>query len=117
MTSPAPTRTNTIPPARSNTFGTCRGRSAAPRRPSWCRRRLVFAEACSAIETVIAGSARQQLVADLARSRDLKQALLRLRERMHTHTWEADGQEVALGRFVRRFDALTRQEGFHTLND
>ena len=76
-----------------------------------------FDEACSLIETALTGTTRQQILADLSRSKDFRKALLRLRERMQTHTWDAGDTEIALGRYVRKFDSQTRQEGFHALND
>ena len=76
-----------------------------------------FDDACSLIETALTGTTRQRILADLSRSKDFRKALLRLRERMQTHTWDVGDTAVALGRFIRRFDGLTRQEGFHALND
>ena len=73
--------------------------------------------ACSLVETILAGAARRSLVADLAAARDLESALLRLRDSMRSHAWKAGTQQIALGRFVKEFDAETRREGFHVLND
>ena len=36
---------------------------------------------------------------------------------MRSHAWKAGSQAIALGRFVKEFDATTRGEGFHVLND
>jgi len=79
--------------------------------------REAFDEACGLIEQMLAGTARQDLVWDLEKSREYSRALLRLRERMRTHTWPVGRIEVSLARFIRKFDGQTRQEGFHALND
>jgi hypothetical protein len=76
-----------------------------------------FDEACASLQEVLTGSARREMVAELSRSRDLGRALLRLRDRMHTHAWTTASGEISLARFIRKFDAQTRQEGFHALND
>jgi hypothetical protein len=78
---------------------------------------LTVGAACAALEPVLAGSMRQQLVDDASGASDLRRALLRLRDRMRANAWEADGARVRLERIVNRYDALTRAEGFHVLHD
>jgi len=65
-----------------------------------------FSEACDSVARAL--SARQQLVADLARSRPFAKALARLREYVRAN---------ALDPFLSPFDHRTRQEGFHVLHD
>src|SRR5579864_8560577 len=76
-----------------------------------------FGTACSLVEAVLQGSARQAIVADLAQAKDFGHALHRLRDRMRTHAWRADALNVDLARLVSSYDARTRREGFHVLND
>jgi hypothetical protein len=60
-----------------------------------------FCGACALVEEALAGASRAQLLDELT--------LPRLREHMRTNSLEQ--------RFVRRFDAATRREGFHVLHD
>jgi len=78
---------------------------------------VAFDAACSLIETILTGDARRLLVADLANARDFRSALERLRDSMRSHAWRVGTQSIALGRFVKEFDADTRRDGFHVLND
>jgi hypothetical protein len=78
---------------------------------------MSFDTACSLIDTILTGDARQALVADLAAAPDCRSALERLRDSMRSHAWKAGAQHVALGRIIKEFDAQTRREGFHVLND
>src|ERR1043165_9774212 len=65
-----------------------------------------FSEACDSVARAL--SARQQLVADLARSRPVAKGLARVREYERAN---------ALDPFLSPFDHRTRQEGFHVLHD
>src|SRR4051812_46375837 len=65
-----------------------------------------FSNACDSVERALAG--RQQLVADLARSRPFAKALARLRDHVRAN---------AFAPFLSPFDHRTRQEGFHVLHD
>jgi hypothetical protein len=78
---------------------------------------VAFDAACSLLETILAGDARRLLVADLAGARDIRSALERLCDSMRSHAWKVGAQSIALGRFVKEFDADTRRDGFHVLND
>jgi len=69
------------------------------------------------MEAALGGDARQAVVDGLAESKDFGQALRRLRDRMRTHAWRADAVSVDLARIVSSYDARTRREGFHVLND
>lgn len=79
--------------------------------------RPAFDAACVLIEAILTGDARRHLVADLASATDFRAALERLRDSMRSHVWKIGAQSIALGRFVKEFDADTRREGFHVLND
>ena len=65
-----------------------------------------FTEACDAAEAAF--NIRQQLVADLARSRPFGKGLARLREHVRAHSADP---------ILSSFDHRTRQEGFHVLHD
>ena len=43
--------------------------------------------------------------------------MLRLRDGMRSHAWKAGGRHIGFGRYVRTFDRLTRDDGFHVLHD
>jgi hypothetical protein len=78
---------------------------------------FTFQAVCSLIEELLGGEARRALVAELAAAGDCRAALLRLRDSMQSHAWKIGPRRIALGRFVKALDALTRVEGFHVLND
>jgi len=78
---------------------------------------VAFDAGCSLIDMILTGDARRLLVADLAGARDFRSALERLRDSMRSHAWKAGAQSIALGRLVKEFDADTRRDGFHVLND
>ena len=77
----------------------------------------MFDEACDVIEQALDGAARQQIVADVSRSRDFRTALVRLRDSMRSNVWKAGATQFHLGRIVRAYDGLTRQDGFHAMHD
>jgi hypothetical protein len=76
-----------------------------------------FDDACSLIETLVAGDTRRSIVADACNASTLREALSRLRDGMQSHAWKAGAQPVALGRAIKELDVETRREGFHVLND
>jgi hypothetical protein len=76
-----------------------------------------FAGACSLLEGALKGDARNGIVADVSTSKDFRTALLRLRDSMRAHSWAVGGSQITLGRIVKAFDGLTREDGFHALND
>lgn len=78
---------------------------------------IAFADACARLETVLKGAARQEIVAGVSTSRDFRTALLRLRDRMRSHSWKSGETLTPLARFVQTYDARTRQDGFHVLHD
>ena len=70
------------------------------------------------LEAFLASSLRREYVDHLVRtSATLGDALGPLRLAMRTHAWIGDGHRLAMARAVRAADALTRDEGFHALND
>jgi len=77
----------------------------------------MFDEACAVIEQALTGSVRQQIVTEISRSRDFRTALVRLRDSMRSNVWKAGDTELHLGRMVRTYDSLTRQDGFHVMHD
>ena len=77
----------------------------------------MFDDACAALDQALAGSFRRDVVAEAAIARDLRDALLRLRDSMRSHAWKAGGRQLNFGRIVKTFDRRTRDDGFHVLND
>jgi hypothetical protein len=74
-------------------------------------------DACALVEGALVGPFRRRIVDAAAAAGDARAALLRLRDSMQSHAWKGDGIEISLGRFVKTFDARTREDGFHVLND
>lgn len=74
-----------------------------------------FDEACALVQSVI--DVRPHILAHAAAGRDLEHALQRLREGMRTHAWHVGARRIDLGVAVADYDARTRAEGLHALND
>ncbi len=77
----------------------------------------MFVEACALLERALNGNLRREIVAEVSTSKDFRTALLRLRDSMRSNAWKSGGAELNLGRIVRKFDGLTRADGFHVLHD
>jgi hypothetical protein len=78
---------------------------------------MTFADACAMVEALLRGTAREAIVADLSRSRDCRQALMRLRDSMRSNAWKVGSRTIGLGRLVKEYDSATRDDGFHVLHD
>ena len=78
---------------------------------------MTLREGCDALETLLRGPARREIVADLATAADMRAAMTRLAASMRAHHWRVQGQRWPLGPFVHALDRLTRAEGFHVLHD
>jgi hypothetical protein len=78
--------------------------------------RVSFSRACEMIETILAGSGRQDILAAITTSAELGKNLLRLRDGMQRHLWRARTQTFDL-RFISAMDARTRREGLHAMHD
>ena len=74
-----------------------------------------FEGACSLLESALRG--RQQIVGQLLELEESGSALQRLRDSMRAHIWEVGTERIDLSRTVKLYDSLTRQDGFHVLND
>jgi hypothetical protein len=77
----------------------------------------MFDEACGLLERALSGGGRHQIVAEISRTKDFRTALLRLRDSMRSNVWKAGGTDINLGKIVRKYDAVTRADGFHVLHD
>jgi len=77
----------------------------------------MFSDACAVIEAALDGGWRRGIVDEVGRARDLRTALLRLRDSMRSNVWKTAAAEINLGRTVRAFDGLTRRDGFHVMHD
>ena len=78
---------------------------------------ITFDRACSLVEAVLSGTARQEIVDEASTSPDMRLALLRLRHGMRANLWKTPTQAFTLERFVQKYDSRTRQEWFHALHD
>jgi hypothetical protein len=78
---------------------------------------ITFEHAINLVGSALRGSARQEMVAEAARARNLGAALLKLRDSMRANEFKAGAHQVYLDRMVRTYDGRTRAEGFHVLND
>ncbi len=78
---------------------------------------ITFDHACTLVGSALRGSARQEIVAEAARARNLGAALLRLRDNMRANEFKAGPHQVFLDRMIRTYDGRTRSEGFHVLHD
>lgn len=78
---------------------------------------ITFDHACTVVGTALNGTARQEIVADVAKAKDLGTGLLKLRDAMRGNTFKAGAHQIFLDRTIRAFDGRTRAEGFHILHD
>ncbi len=78
---------------------------------------ITFEHACNLVGSALRGPARQEIVADVARARNLGAALVRLRDSMRANEFKAGPYQIFLDRMVRTYDGRTRGEGFHILHD
>jgi hypothetical protein len=78
---------------------------------------VTFEGACALVETILTGAGRLEIVAAASTSKDLTQALLRLRAAMRANVWKAGAQKIDLDAFISKYDRKTRQDGFHVLHD
>ncbi len=78
---------------------------------------ITFEHACHLVGNALRGSARQEIVAEAARAKNLGAALLRLRDSMRANEFKAGPHQIFLDRMIRTYDGRTRAEGFHVLHD
>jgi hypothetical protein len=76
-----------------------------------------FGRACAAVETALGERTRQDIVIDLSASKSLRGALLRLRDAMRANVWKSGAHRINLDRVVRKYERVTRHDGFHVLHD
>ena len=79
---------------------------------------VTFDSACRCLEDILAGDTRPQIVELLSNARNFKEALLRLRDSMRSHVFQAGARQLSeLERVVKAFDVRTVEDGFHVLRD
>ena len=88
----------------------------SPGRPR-ARTAFPFERTCALLHQALAGPLRRQVVADVSGARNLGGALRQLRDSMRAHVWRSGATHVDLNRPIHAYDVLTREEGFHVLND
>jgi hypothetical protein len=77
-----------------------------------------FDGASQLMEQLLRGDARSRVIGGIvAKSRNLADALQRLRVAFRSHTFHAGPVQFALESTVRRLDIRTQQDGFHVLRD
>jgi len=74
-----------------------------------------FADACHLVHAVMA--VRPDILAHAGAARNLEHGLVRLRDGMRTHVWHVGSQRLDLSAVVADYDARSRAEGLHALND
>lgn len=77
----------------------------------------MFADTCDALEQVLGGPFRREVVRQLSSSPTLGAALGRLREAMRADVWTFGDARFTVALAVREFDRRTRDDGFHALHD
>ena len=90
--------------------------TTSPGRPR-ARTAFPFESTCALLDQALAGPLRRQVVADVSGARNLGAALLQLRDSMRAHVWKSGATRVDLNKPIHAYDVLTREEGFHALND
>jgi hypothetical protein len=76
-----------------------------------------FARVCDQLALVLDGSFRRDLAAEVSSAKAMGPALLRLRDRLRANVFRRADDPNILDKTIRRFDSLTRQDGFHVLHD
>ena len=76
-----------------------------------------FDSACSLVESALAGGVRREVVLAAAAAPDARTAFSRVRDQMRSHRWAAGATRIALDALVGDYDARTRRDGLHVLND
>jgi hypothetical protein len=78
---------------------------------------VTFDSACSLVESALADGVRREVVAAAAAALDARTAFSRVRDQMRSHRWVAGATHIALDALVGDYDARTRRDGLHVLND
>ena len=78
---------------------------------------MTFDSACSLVESALTGRVRRDVVEAAAAAPDARTALSRVRDQMRSHRWVAGSTRIALDALVGNYDARTRRDGLHVLND
>ena len=81
------------------------------------KRQITFDSACALLDGALAGAARREMVAALARAKDTRTALIQLRSSMRDDLWKIGGQQFNFEKIVSDYDSQTRHVGFHVLRD
>ncbi|MEO8361705.1 MAG: hypothetical protein ABI672_16850 [Vicinamibacteria bacterium] len=76
-----------------------------------------FPDAADALERALGGPVRPRIVNEVLKSRSFDRSVRHLREGMRSHRFEAGGEALFAGTWVKHLDHVTRAEGFHILND
>jgi hypothetical protein len=78
---------------------------------------ITFDDACAALDRLLRGTARREMVDELSQAKTFGEALRRLLGGMRANAWTAGSAPISLDRIVKDYDRRTRAEGFHVLHD
>jgi hypothetical protein len=74
-----------------------------------------FSNLCSALETALSGSSREEILDQVQHAGGFTKAVKRLRSGMRAHNFKTAGKPVSLAGMIKPLDARTQEEGFHVL--
>ncbi|HEY4219183.1 MAG TPA: hypothetical protein VGM67_18700 [Gemmatimonadaceae bacterium] len=86
-----------------------------PRKNQRARSVITYADACTALESALAGGVREQMLDALDSTGDFATACQTLRSAMRSHAFPTLGTPVELHRVVQSFDNRARRSGLHPL--
>jgi hypothetical protein len=77
----------------------------------------VFIDACLRLGSILNGPARDEIVTDICRSKNLPASLLLLRRAMRSNSFKTRKSKISLDKVVKGLDAKARDDGFNVLHD
>jgi hypothetical protein len=76
-----------------------------------------FDSACSALETILSGPARSEILENVLSARSFDDSLRRLRDGVRSHRFRSSRERIELDDVIGGLDRRTREDGFHVLQD
>lgn len=76
-----------------------------------------FKEACAGLEAALTGGTRKAILDEVSKAKTFDRAARHLRDSLRVHRFDAGGDALFAGRWVRHLDQVTRADGFHALHD
>ncbi len=78
---------------------------------------VTFDSTCLLLETTLKGKGRQEILADISKSKESAKSIARLRTGMRSNSFRTGTGQLNLDRILKKLDDRTRQDGFHVLHD